>query len=93
MPCADLLSSPQCIILATRPLLFCFLKLRLESREDCQSKLNSSRTSRNFIQTCLDSSIQILTILESLLGQSLIGSLYKSSVPDLMENSVGLHSI
>lgn len=79
MAYADLMSSLQCIILATRPLLFCFLKLRLESREDCQSKLNGSRTSRNFIQTCLDSSIQILTILESLLGQSLIGLLHQSS--------------
>ncbi|KAG6369011.1 hypothetical protein INS49_003230 [Diaporthe citri] len=80
----------RCIILATRPLLFCFLKLRLESREDCQSKLNSSRTSRNFIQTCLDSSIQILTILESLLGQSLIDPFLPFSLDQLSAATINV---
>ncbi|KXJ85466.1 hypothetical protein Micbo1qcDRAFT_141544 [Microdochium bolleyi] len=64
----------RCILLATRPILFCFLKIRLDSRQDCQTKLHSSATSRSMIQMCLDASIQTLVTLELLLEQNLIDS-------------------
>lgn len=63
----------QCIVLATRPLLFCFLKIRLESPENCISALNKSRNVRNLIQMCVDSSQQIISILHSLQSEGLLG--------------------
>lgn len=63
----------QCIVLATRPLLFCFLKIRLESPENCLDALNTSRNVRNLIQMCMDSSQQIISILHSLQSEGLLG--------------------
>ncbi|KAJ5772423.1 hypothetical protein N7520_002952 [Penicillium odoratum] len=62
----------QCIVLATRPLLFCFLKIRFESPEHCLEALNTSRNARNLIQMCLDSSQQMINILHSLQSEDLI---------------------
>ncbi|KAH7028774.1 uncharacterized protein B0I36DRAFT_126134 [Microdochium trichocladiopsis] len=66
------LSYYRCIILATRPILFCFIKIRLDSWEECQARLHSSNTARNMLQMCLDASIQILVTLDLLLQQNLI---------------------
>lgn len=63
----------QCIVLATRPLLFCFLKIRLESPDNCLDALNTSRNVRNLIQMCMDSSQQIISILHSLQSEGLLG--------------------
>ncbi|RYP88188.1 hypothetical protein DL769_000286 [Monosporascus sp. CRB-8-3] len=63
----------RCIILATRPLLVCFLKMRLESLESCSNKLQSSANVRNLIQMCLDSSVRTIVILERLQSQGLLG--------------------
>ncbi|KAJ5141611.1 hypothetical protein N7526_002606 [Penicillium atrosanguineum] len=62
----------QCIVLATRPLLFCFLKIRFESPEHCSDALNTSRSVRNLIQMCMDSSQQIIGILHSLQIEGLL---------------------
>ncbi|KAJ5180047.1 transcriptional regulator family: Fungal Specific TF [Penicillium capsulatum] len=62
----------QCIVLATRPLLFCFLKIRFESPENCSDALNTSRNVRNLIQMCMDSSQQIINILHSLQTEGLL---------------------
>lgn len=63
----------QCIVLAIRPLLFCFLKIRFESPGKCQETLDSSRSVRNLMQTCMDSAQQIVGILHSLQAQGLLG--------------------
>jgi hypothetical protein len=63
----------QCIVLATRPLLFCFLKIRLTSPESVLESLNSSPTVRNLLQICADSSLQMINILCNLQSQGLLG--------------------
>lgn len=61
------------MVLATRPLLFCFLKIRLESKEMCAKKLGESETARTLMQICLDSSLQTTTILDALRSQGVLG--------------------
>ncbi|KAK1622528.1 fungal-specific transcription factor domain-containing protein [Colletotrichum phormii] len=61
-----------CIFLATRPLLFCFLKIRFESQSKCTELLRSSQTVRNLIQMCIDSSQQMVSILDCLHSQGLL---------------------
>lgn len=63
----------QCIVLATRPLLFCFLKIRFESPENYLDALNTSQNVRNLIQMCVDSSQQIISILHILQSEDLLG--------------------
>ncbi|KAL0941385.1 C6 transcription factor [Colletotrichum truncatum] len=62
----------QCIVLATRPLLFCFLKVRFESESKCAELLGASQTVRNLINMCIDSSQQMVAILDCLLSQGLL---------------------
>ncbi|KAF9878797.1 C6 transcription factor [Colletotrichum karsti] len=62
----------QCIVLATRPLLFCFLKIRFESEAKCAELLGASQTVRNLIQMCMDSSQQMIAILDCLQSQGLL---------------------
>lgn len=63
----------QCIVLATRPLLFCFFQIRLESVGACLDLLNTSSTVRSVLQMCLDSSQHVVSILECLQHQGLLG--------------------
>ncbi|KAI1314141.1 hypothetical protein F5Y03DRAFT_336237 [Xylaria venustula] len=63
----------QCIILATRPLLYFFLQIRLSSANECLRRLNTSETVRNLILMCLDSSLQSITLLRLLQSQGLLG--------------------
>ncbi|KAJ5774262.1 hypothetical protein N7457_009158 [Penicillium paradoxum] len=62
----------QCIILATRPLLFCLLKIRFESPESCLESIDASRNVRSLIQMCLESAQHIIYILSSLQSQGLL---------------------
>ncbi|KAJ5263252.1 hypothetical protein N7478_010857 [Penicillium angulare] len=62
----------QCIVTATRPLLFCFLKIRLESPEHCLEALTTSKNVRNLIQMCLDSAQQMIYILHCLQSEDLL---------------------
>ncbi|KAH8807875.1 Zn(II)2Cys6 transcription factor [Xylogone sp. PMI_703] len=62
----------QCIVLATRPLIFFLLKIRLESPGTILRSLNSSPNVRNLPQMCIDSSQQMVNILSSLQSQGLL---------------------
>ncbi|KAB8076106.1 hypothetical protein BDV29DRAFT_200469 [Aspergillus leporis] len=64
----------QCIILATRPVLFCFLKMRIQSADSSLESLNSSANVRKLLQICIDSAQQILNILTVLQRQNLLDS-------------------
>ncbi|KAJ5092575.1 hypothetical protein NUU61_007445 [Penicillium alfredii] len=62
----------QCIVLATRPLMFCFLKIQFESPDSYVGYLNTSRNVQSLIQMCMDSSQQIVSILHSLHSEGLL---------------------
>ncbi|KAG6362283.1 hypothetical protein INS49_010513 [Diaporthe citri] len=62
----------QCIILATRPLLFCLLKLRLDRGKSSGDLSPPSPTVQGLVQMCLDSCFQIIRILECLQHQELL---------------------
>ncbi|KAJ5476349.1 hypothetical protein N7475_002078 [Penicillium sp. IBT 31633x] len=64
----------QCVIVATRPLLFCFLTGRLESPERCAEFLNKTRNLRNLIQMCLEFAQHNIRILLCLRSQGLLGN-------------------
>ncbi|KAL2818579.1 fungal-specific transcription factor domain-containing protein [Aspergillus granulosus] len=62
----------QCVIVATRPLLFCFLKIRLETPEVCVAFLSKSQNVRNLIHMCLESAQHSIRILQGLTSQCLL---------------------
>ncbi|KAI0490064.1 hypothetical protein F4859DRAFT_501670 [Xylaria cf. heliscus] len=62
----------QCIILATRPLLYFFFQIRLTSANECLRRMNTSETVRNLILMCVDSSLQSITMLRLLQVQGLL---------------------
>ncbi|KAL1625439.1 hypothetical protein SLS54_003531 [Diplodia seriata] len=63
-----------CIVLATRPLLFCFLKIRFENANaDRIITLHSSQTALNLARMCMDSSQQMISILNCVRAQHLLG--------------------
>ncbi|KAE8308255.1 hypothetical protein BDV41DRAFT_581645 [Aspergillus transmontanensis] len=64
----------QCIVLATRPVLFCFLKMRIQTTDSSLESLNSSANVRKLLQVCIDSAQQILNILVVLQRQNLLGT-------------------
>ncbi|KAL4896848.1 Zn(II)2Cys6 transcription factor [Aspergillus ambiguus] len=64
----------QCIVLATRPLLFCFLKMKLQDPALRVRPLTFSTISHKLLQVCVDSAQQMLSILGSLQNQSLLDS-------------------
>ncbi|OTB00471.1 hypothetical protein M426DRAFT_15414 [Hypoxylon sp. CI-4A] len=80
----------RCIILATRPLLLCFLRFRLESLASCSSKLQSSENVRNLIQMCLDSSIRTIMILKQLQAQGLLEVFLPFDLESLTISTVNL---
>ncbi|PLB50613.1 Zn(II)2Cys6 transcription factor [Aspergillus steynii IBT 23096] len=77
----------QCIVLATRPLLFCSLKIRLQSPDRCMA-LQSSPTVRRLLQVCLDSAQQMLNILASLHEQNLLDSFLPFDLESTFVSSV-----
>ena len=60
----------QCIILATRPLLYTFLEARLNLRDLGQRRYESVKT---LLTMCLESAFQILKILAQLQEEGLLG--------------------
>ena len=61
-------------MLATRPVLFCFLKMRIQTTDSSLESLNSSANVRKLLQVCIDSAQQILNILTVLQRQNLLGT-------------------
>lgn len=77
----------QCIVLATRPLLFCFLKIHFESPESYLETLNSSSTVANLMRLCVESSQQMIGILTCLQEQGLLGRLPLSRNRTLLKHA------
>ncbi|KAL6238681.1 hypothetical protein BDW75DRAFT_246760 [Aspergillus navahoensis] len=80
----------QCIVLATRPLLLCFLKIRFQSADACLETLNSSANVLRLLQVCIDSAQQQLNILSSLYEQSLLDSFLPFDLESTFVSSVVL---
>ncbi|KAF3399746.1 Proline utilization trans-activator, partial [Penicillium rolfsii] len=80
----------QCIVLATRPLLFCFLKIRFKSPQNCADALSASRNVRNLIQMCMESSQQILGILHSLQSEGLLETFLPFDLESIFVSTVVL---
>jgi hypothetical protein len=59
--------------LATRPLLFCFLKIQFETPELFARALGSSKAVTKLMKLCIGSAQQMISILESLQEQGLLG--------------------
>ncbi|KAK9779929.1 putative Fungal-specific transcription factor domain-containing protein [Seiridium cardinale] len=76
----------QCIVLATRPLMFCYLKMRFESA----TQLDSPTQHRfgTIIQMCIESAQQIINILESLHSQGLLEAFLSSDLDSLHVSSI-----
>jgi hypothetical protein len=63
----------QCIVLTTRPLLFSFLRSRLEQSNANLAAMLKSSSVRMLLQMCVDSAQQMLTILSALQENGLLG--------------------
>lgn len=61
----------QCIILTTRPFLFALLQRRL-ANEHTASSFRLTASAKGLVQVCIDSAMQILTILSNLKQHDLI---------------------
>lgn len=61
------------MVLATRPVLFCVLKIRLQSGDNSIESLNSSPNVRKLLQVCIESARQMVNILTVLQEQDLLG--------------------
>ncbi|KAL4927673.1 Zn(II)2Cys6 transcription factor [Aspergillus undulatus] len=80
----------QCIVLATRPLLLCFLKMRFQCADTCLETLNSSANVLRLLQVCIDSAQQQLNILSCLFEQSLLDSFLPFDLESTFVSSVVL---
>ncbi|KAJ5692231.1 hypothetical protein N7462_001654 [Penicillium macrosclerotiorum] len=80
----------QCVIIATRPLLFCFLKIRLDSLERCRELLKKSQNIRNLIQMCLDSAQHSVGILHGLKSQGLLETFLNFDLESIFISTVVL---
>ncbi|KAL4738952.1 hypothetical protein BDV11DRAFT_205570 [Aspergillus similis] len=80
----------QCVIVATRPLLFCFLKIRLESPATCLEFLKESRNVRNLIRMCLESAQHSITILHGLRSQGLLETFLTFDLESVLISTVVL---
>ncbi|KAM0351111.1 hypothetical protein ACHAPU_002895 [Fusarium lateritium] len=80
----------QCIVLATRPLLLCFLKIRFETPDAIEEALNSSQTVWNLIKMCIDSSYQMINILGCLQSQGLLEAFLPFDLQSLFVSSFNL---
>ncbi|CAG8301965.1 unnamed protein product [Penicillium salamii] len=80
----------QCVIVATRPLLFCFLKVRFESPETCTEFLGKSHTVRNLIQMCLESAQHSIRILLCLKSQGLLETFLAFDLESIFTSTVVL---
>ncbi|KAG7106334.1 putative transcriptional regulatory protein C3C7.04 like [Verticillium longisporum] len=66
----------RCITLVTRPLLFYLLKTRFASFNEYFSTLESLPTVRNLVRMCIESSQTMVSILECLMNQGLLGAFF-----------------
>ncbi|KAK5102621.1 hypothetical protein LTS08_003421 [Lithohypha guttulata] len=64
----------QCVVLATRPLLFSLLKKRLDHLEEEQAIPTTTGSAKALLQMCIESSQHILAVLERLKEQNLLES-------------------
>ncbi|GKZ37446.1 hypothetical protein AbraIFM66950_008996 [Aspergillus brasiliensis] len=80
----------QCIIVATRPLLFCFLKIRLESAGTCIQSLQKSQNVRNLIKMCLESAQHSIRILHALSSQGLLETFLTFDLESIFTSTVVL---
>ncbi|KAL4863875.1 hypothetical protein BDV12DRAFT_206112 [Aspergillus spectabilis] len=80
----------QCIVLATRPLLLCFLKMRFQSADTCLETLNSSANVLRLLQVCIDSAQHQIDILNCLYEQSLLDSFLPFDLESTFVSSVVL---
>ncbi|KAF4442345.1 hypothetical protein F53441_11773 [Fusarium austroafricanum] len=80
----------QCIVLATRPLILCFLKIRFETPDAITEALNSSQTVWNLIKMCIDSSYQMINILGCLQSQGLLEAFLPFDLESLFVSSFNL---
>lgn len=78
----------QCIVLATRPLLFCCLKIRLES--PVGSKPSTPDRFGTVLQVCMEAAQQIIIILESLHAQGLLETFLSLDLDPLYVSSTVL---
>ncbi|KAI6780717.1 positive activator of transcription [Emericellopsis cladophorae] len=80
----------QCIVLATRPLLICFQRIRCESAEAYPGMIESSATVANLIKLCVESSQQMIGILACLEGQALLEKFLPHDLETLFVATVNL---
>ncbi|KAJ0426811.1 fungal-specific transcription factor domain-containing protein [Aspergillus carlsbadensis] len=80
----------RCIVLATRPLLLCFLKMRFRSADICLETLKLSANVLRLLQVCVDSAQQQLSILGCLYEQSLLDSFLPFDLESTFVSSVVL---
>ncbi len=90
---ADLnLAYHRCIILATRPIIFYLLKLRLESDHIC-SMFPLPDSVKGMIQACLDSSGQVLAITNNLKDHDLIERFLPFDLESIFSAGLVLHMV
>ncbi|KAF7533738.1 hypothetical protein G7054_g6836 [Neopestalotiopsis clavispora] len=76
----------QCIVLATRPLIFCCLKMCLEGAAN--SKEPTRHRLASIVQMCMESAQQTIIILESLQAQGLLETFLPMDLDALYVSSV-----
>ncbi|KAH6656516.1 fungal-specific transcription factor domain-containing protein [Truncatella angustata] len=76
----------QCIVLATRPLMFCYLKMKFEAATF--SKTSTQDKFSTILQMCIESSQSIIIILESLQSQGLLETFLSLDLDSLHVSSI-----
>ena len=90
---ADLnLAYHRCILLATRPVIFYLLKLRLES-EHCCSIFPLPESVKGMVQACLDSAGQVLMILSNLKNYDMIENFLPFDLESVFSAGLVLHMV
>ena len=63
----------QCVVLATRPLLFSLLRLRFDEPNGGGPLATALGSASRLLQTCVESSQHIVAVLDKLKEQNLLG--------------------
>lgn len=72
----------QCVILATRPLLYTFLEVRLHSRQLGQRRYNGVKA---LLIMCIESAFQNIRILSQLQDEGLLGNVFGAHKRDSLD--------
>ncbi|KAF2143961.1 uncharacterized protein K452DRAFT_150693 [Aplosporella prunicola CBS 121167] len=80
----------QCVVLATRPLLFCFLKIRLESPNSSLDLQNTSQSVWNLTKMCVESAQQMVNVLHCVRAQGLLETFLPFDLESLSVSTVAL---